>query len=55
MLTREKVAKVLSEILSDRYDAEITVILKEVEPNVPNMPTDTMSESMSQCNAQDCA
>lgn len=42
MLTREKVAKVLSEILSDRYDADITVILKETIENVSDMPADTM-------------
>lgn len=55
MITREYIGKLLSEILSDQFDAKITVIMKEPEGNVPNMPTDTMSESMSQCNAQDCA
>ena len=55
MITREYIAKLMSEILSDQFDAKITIVLKEVEPNVQNMPTDTMPESMSQCNASDCA
>ena len=59
MITKERIAEVLSKILSDQYEADIKIILKkrpkEDEPNVQNMPTDTMPESMSQCNASDCA
>lgn len=55
MTLAERISKVVSEILSDKYDAKITVVFKEVEPNVQNMPTDTMPESVSQCNASDCA
>ena len=59
MSLAERAAKLLSELLSDQFDAEIKIILedepKEAEPNVSNMPTDTMPESMSQRNASDCA
>lgn len=55
MTLAERVSKIVSEILSDKYDAKIKVVFKEGEPNVQNMPTDTMPESMSQCNASDCA
>ena len=59
MLTKERIAEVLSKILSDQFEADIRIILKsdkkEPEGNVQNMPTNTMSESMSQCNASDCA
>ena len=37
-----RVAQVLSEILSDRYDADIKVIFKETTDDVPDMPADTM-------------
>lgn len=39
MLTRERVAELLSEILSDQYEAKITVILKEVNEDVPSVQT----------------
>ncbi len=59
MLTKERIAEVLSKILSDQYEADIRIVLKsekkEADKNVQNMPTDTMPESVSQCNAQDCA
>lgn len=34
MVTRENIAKLLSEILSDQFEAKITVILKEEENDV---------------------
>ena len=55
MTLEERISKIVSEILSDRYEAKIKVVFKEAEPNVQNMPTDTMPESVSQCNASDCA
>lgn len=55
MTLAERAAKLLSELLSEQFDAKITIVLKEAEPNVQNMPTDTMPESVSQCNASDCA
>ena len=55
MVTREYIGKLLSEILSDQFEAKITVIMKEPEENVPNMSTDTMSDTMSQRSTQDCA
>ena len=40
-LTRH-IVKVMSEILSDQYDAKITIVLKEDGENVPDMHADTM-------------
>ena len=42
-----RVAQVLSEILSDRYDADIKIILKEPEEDVPSVPTDTVQSTVS--------
>ena len=47
IITREYFAKVLSEILSDQYGAKITVILKEEKKDVQDMPTDTVSDTVS--------
>lgn len=47
IITREYIGKLLSEILSDQYGAKITVIMKEESDNVQNMPTDTVSTTVS--------
>ena len=50
-----RVAQVLSEILSDRYDADIKITLKEPTDDVPSMSTDTTSSTVSTCCAEDCS
>ena len=59
MLTKERIAEALSKVLSDQYGADIRITFKspqkEQEENVPNMSTDTMSDTMSQRCAEDCA
>lgn len=47
IVTREYIAKLLSEILSDQFDAKITIVLKEECDNVQNMPADTVSTTVS--------
>lgn len=47
IITRDYIAKVFSEILSDQYDAKITVIFEEENEDVQNMPTNTVSTTVS--------
>jgi len=47
MTLAERVSKIVSEILSDKYDAKITVVFKEVEPNVPSVQNDTVPSEVS--------
>lgn len=47
IVTREYIAKLLSEILSDQFDAKITIVLKEESKDVQNMPADTVSTTVS--------
>ena len=43
--------RVLSEILSDKYDAKITITLKkEVEEDVPRVQENTVRSEMSKCS-----
>jgi len=38
-MTRERIAKLLSEILSDQFEAKITIILKEESNDVSSVQT----------------
>ena len=46
ILTR-RIAKLMSEILSDQFDAKITIVLKEDDNDVPSVPTDTVQSTVS--------
>ena len=43
---RVRIAQVMSEILSDQFDAKITVVLKEVE-DVPGMQDESVPPTVS--------